>query len=167
MPKYDEYRKSKVITQGTVLRNLNIEGDSVLLYSVVISQSCDIEQAKDDELPSIMVLPMYSDTAFLEGNHLYNNKGRKFDDNNKKGGGSKTKLLRSNQNFRYHYFSEICNLGGMVIDFKRYYTFRKNVVLSQAKDKYVTTINPLYREDLSQRFCNYLSRIGFENENKE
>lgn len=47
-----------------------------------------------------------------------------------------------------------------VIDFKHFFTVPVDVVYKQRKTIYIATIGELYREELSQRFANFLSRIG-------
>lgn len=48
----------------------------------------------------------------------------------------------------------------LVIDFKHYYTIPTEEMYEAYKENYLASVEPLYREDLSQRFANYLSRIG-------
>jgi predicted metal-dependent hydrolase len=78
-------------------------------------------------------------------------------------------LIKTNQNFRFHYIRGEQNLQipESVIDFKHYYTVPRSVIYSNYRDHYLATINELFRELLSQRFANYLSRIGVPKLNKQ
>ncbi len=50
-------------------------------------------------------------------------------------------------------------MGPLIIDFKHYYTIPRNI-LYQNLDHYNVSITELHREQLSQRFAYYLSRVG-------
>lgn len=72
------------------------------------------------------------------------------------------KNLRNNENPRYHFleFDDNIPIVNSVIDFKHYFTVN-NTKLQEHKDKhYICTVSELFRERISQRFANYLSRIG-------
>ncbi len=155
-----EYDVNKKITQGTILKELEIdlsdEKRLTLSKSIIISQSCDIEHSLNNfNLPSIMLLPMYECEFVIDGSYIEGNTMSPIQGNTKK------KLLKDNELARFHYFGENLKLKALVIDFKRYYTFEKNFILDQAQ-RYVATLVTLHRELLSQRFCNYLGRIGLE-----
>lgn len=51
-------------------------------------------------------------------------------------------------------------LPELVIDFKHYYAIPRDTLFRMYPEHYLVTINQLFRESLSQRFSNYLSRIG-------
>lgn len=164
------YDINKNITQGGILEGLIIpiigEENEIkqinLKYSTVISQACDIRQSDKDNnyLPNIMILPMYIVEAFQAGEHLkdcgYSVQQRKIDTKEIE------KLKRNSEHNRYHYLSkgEIHMKHDVIIDFKHYFTIPKESVINQYQEKYIATIDYLYRELLSQRFCNYLGRIG-------
>ena len=67
-----------------------------------------------------------------------------------------------NENKRYHYlnFAQDVELVESVIDFKHYFTVTVNYLNSIREEKYVCSIESLYRELILQRFSNFLSRIG-------
>ncbi|WP_292474386.1 hypothetical protein [Methanosphaera sp.] len=52
------------------------------------------------------------------------------------------------------------NISPIVFDFKRYYTVSTSYIYSVFSDYYLISLNELYRENLSSRFANYLSRMG-------
>jgi hypothetical protein len=70
--------------------------------------------------------------------------------------------VKKNQNARYHHLAEETahQLPDLVLDFKQYFTAPREFFCKRYKAAYVTTLGPLLRELLSQRFVNYLSRIG-------
>lgn len=171
-----KYFKNPQVTQGAILANFIVfsmaEDDTaesgaikeiLLPYCVIVSQACDIEQSNNDTgfLPNIMILPLYTLDSFKDGEHLekcgYSGiKQEPF--GNKK----IEKLVKNSEYSRYHFLQKESEFieHDIVADFKHYYTIPKGLVLNQFEKKYVSTINYLHRELLSQRFCNYLGRIG-------
>lgn len=143
-----------------------------LAYCVLITQDCDLEQdaknradhasqSQDKYLRSLLVLPAYVAEQLRDGNHI------KDDDSNDQRTiqhipTDKWKLITSNQSFRYHFLSgdEGLQIPNLVLDFKHYVTVSRAQLYQQAGDKYIGTINTLFRENLSNRFAHYLSRIG-------
>ena len=165
-----KYIKNLQITQGAVVKDfliisLDEEGEIkkiTLPYCAIVSQACDIEQSNNNNgfLPNIMILPLYIFEIFKEGNHLekcgYEDvKQRQFNSGD-------IKKLISNNEPRYHFLPKQAGLleHDVIADFKHYYTIPKGLVTNQFENKYVATIDSLYRERFSQRFCNYLGRIG-------
>ena len=163
------YDTDKKITQGGILKdpviysiNTDLQPQEITLqYATIISQACDIQQSELDNnyLPNIMVLPMYILDVFKSGEHLqncgYQVKQRTF------GTGEIPKLIKNSEFSRYHFLPKGEHLlHDVVIDFKHYYTLPKNLIINQYQGRYIATIDYLYRELLSQRFCNYLGRIG-------
>jgi len=64
---------------------------------------------------------------------------------------------------RSHFLQEDPKLGipSLVIDFKHYFTIdTKRLYSHDSSNVYLASLTTPYRERLSQRFCNYLSRIG-------
>ena len=118
----------------------------------------DITSMYDKLLPSILVCPAFPAKQLREGTHLnkYNNyilphiNSKKWND------------VTNNEIPRYHYLDHYpeFQIPKLVIDFKRYYTLPTNYLYSVFKEVYVGSLNELYRERVSQRFVNYLSRIG-------
>lgn len=143
-------------------------------YAIVLTQDCDLEQNKkarsktqdsgaivenDKHLISIIVAPLYNAEHLFSGEHLkeIGLSAQKFNS------GLKTPVT-NNQNPRYHYieFDGSIVVPNSVIDFKHYFTVSLNW-LEREIDKRVCGIDPLYRELVSQRFANYLARIGLPN----
>lgn len=72
------------------------------------------------------------------------------------------KQIRDQNNARYQFLEPDLELlvPELVIDFKHYYAIPRATLFKMYKEHYLVTINQLFREFLSQRFSNYLSRIG-------
>ncbi|MGD9153784.1 MAG: hypothetical protein PVG30_09100 [Gammaproteobacteria bacterium] len=165
-------KESSCITQGGILKDFNIysvdsKGAVIkrnLDYVVIISQACDIIQSltssnDNNYLPNIIVLPMYILALFKDGKHLEKN----YDIMQNTFGGKKIEKLEKNSECpRYHFLrgDERLELHDTVIDFKHYYTIPIDMVIDQYQTKHIANINPLNSARLSQRFCNYLSRIA-------
>ncbi len=71
------------------------------------------------------------------------------------------KKITQNNNIRYHYieFSKDILLPPLVIDFKHYFTVSLGNLEEQLTNR-IYSIDPLFRESISNRFAHYLSRIG-------
>lgn len=146
-------------------------------YVVVLTQDCDLEQNKaarekvtvtsqpvenDKHLISVIVAPLYNSEHLFSGMHL-DLLGIVSQAQN-----SKLKMpITNNQNPRYHYieFDESVVVPNSVVDFKHYFTISVGW-LEASIERRVCGIDPLYRELISQRFSNYLSRIGLPSSNE-
>lgn len=169
----------KRICQGDILRDFEyIEFVSnnkktgtgikkIFPYLLVLSQDCDLEsdhknhmECKDNQdkyLISILVCPGYSAEELREGTHL-KEYGLKMNRINSE----RWNNIKNNQNSRYHFLrgAQKLQIPNLIIDFKHYYTISRDVLYKNFNDFYLASINELFRESLSQRFTNYLSRIG-------
>ena len=142
-------------------------------YVLVLTQDCDLEQNKNDRskareldttelkdndkhLISIIVVPLYNSEHLFSGEHL-----SQLDIKAQKHNSDLRKPIKNNQNPRYHYieFSDDVVVPNSVIDFKHYYSVSLEWLESHSANR-ICGINPIYRELISQRFSNYLSRIG-------
>lgn len=140
-------------------------------YVIVLTQDCDLEQnaaareksnsvsgviENDKYLISLIVAPMYNSENFFKGNHLEEIGIRSQVQNTK----LKNPIVQ-NQNQRFHYleFEDSVEVPNSVIDFKHYFSISLNY-LEDNLAKRICGIQPLYRELISQRFSNYLCRIG-------
>lgn len=173
---YRIYRKSR-ICQGDIFQDLFISiggtkgtsqvyDDFSLVYGVILTQDCDLEQdfnerkakAKktDKHLDTVLVCPAYPIDPFSKGEHLEGRVMETFP------GRSLDKLKKNDDLKRYHYIAEDLEHGvpDLIIDFKHFFTIPRDVLYKQKKTGYITSINEIYREYLSQRFTNYLGRIG-------
>jgi hypothetical protein len=137
-------------------------------YTFVLTQDCDLLQnrneriknaeikKKDKFLFSIIVAPLYNAEHLFSGNHLefLDIETELINSDNKK-------KIKQNNNPRYHFinFGDNVALPDAVIDFKHYFSISLNWLESNSH-KRICSIMPIYREYISQRFANYLSRIG-------
>lgn len=176
--------KNNRVCQGDILANVEYieriqEKDGILTVTkivfplvVVLSQECDLtwdfenrnNQGKgnqDKYLLSIIVAPLYNYEQFINGTHLseLEQQMATISSNKKK---TDNKMLRDNKNPRYHFleFDKNIRVVDSVVDFKHYFTVNTTTLQELKKDNFVCSISELYRESLSQRFANYLSRIG-------
>ena len=65
---------------------------------------------------------------------------------------------------RFHYlkFAEN-NMPELIVDFKHFFTINREVIY-QNIDKRLCSLDNLFKEKLSQRFSNFISRIGLPEE---
>ncbi len=175
------------ICQGDILRevkfsfvnNENLEVKEILLpYLIVVSQDCDLEQfiknqkliqeeseKKNNQfLPNVLFLPAYISEQVKSGNYL---KGL-FDIKTEPLGSDLFKPIKQNKNDRYHYIagSPDCQVPDLIIDFKNYFTLPFSYFQEIYPKSYLATINELFRENLSVRFSNFLSRIALPELNR-
>lgn len=142
-------------------------GKRILPYLVILTQDCDLEQDfenhldlsknQDKFLHSILVCPAYLAEKFRRGEHLEELKLKM-----EIIGSERWSTLIKNQIPRYHFLESHPRLQipKLVIDFKHYYTVPRDILYDGAKNRYIGSLNELFREALSQRFAYYLSRIG-------
>jgi len=177
------------ICQGDILRDVtvslgvehNSNGDEVEVeyrycnYAVVLSQDCDLENDykrvaenskleegkkpdHDNCLQVVLVCPAYLLTDFLEGKHIasWNMNTELNSEKNKK------KLKKNSEFKRYHYIKNNGDLGvpELIVDFKHFLTVPRDSLYKIHNQAYLATMGELFREDLSQRFSNFISRIG-------
>ena len=175
---YEKEDKKYKIYQGDIFQNvdylrwvdtINKVIDVIEIpYFLVLTQSCDLEQDykdrqktekenRDKYLQSILVCPAYRAEVFKRGEHLKN-----FDLIMCTSGGTLWKIIKKNNNARYHFMerNEEFGLPDLVIDFKHYYTIPTHILYEIYKDHYVNSLKSLFRENISHRFAFYLSIIG-------
>jgi hypothetical protein len=169
----------KRICQGDILRDVDViesytkvgsTGELKYLtlpYIIVMTQDCDLEsdfknrsdifKSQDKYLRTILACPAYNASEFREGHHL-DDIGLKMEHWNSK----MFAQIKEQQHTRFHFLEQdqILQVPDLVVDFKHYYTIPRDTLFGIYKDNYLVTINQLFREYLSQRFSNYLSRIG-------
>jgi len=174
-------RTVRRICQGDILRDIDVidsytkdaegalEYDEITLpYIVVMTQDCDLDndfknrsetnpEKHDKYLRTVLVCPAYIGAKLKDGTHL-DDLGLKME----KWDSKRFKQIREQNNTRYHFLDTDLKLQvpELVIDFKHYYAIPRDTLFRMYKDHYLVTINQLFREFLSQRFSNYLSRIG-------
>jgi hypothetical protein len=156
--------------------------DVVLGYGFLITQDCDLEwdhrlrykaaakAVHDKLLDTVLLCPAYPAQRLREGTHLseieVNEKGeeqvaKKVD--MQKFNSDMWSNLRKNMYERYHYLpgNDALHIPELALDFKRYQTVKREALIDcRAAKRGLGTLDLLFREDLSVRFANYLSRIG-------
>jgi hypothetical protein len=174
------------VTQGDILRNTKIIDYLVkdktyeiaqieLPYAVIMTQDCDLEQdynnrrvdvdeKQDKYLQSILICPAYQSEIFKDGKHLED----LYPDIHltmEKWDSGRFKTILNQNNHRYYFLEQFQNfqIPSLVVDFKHYHTISREFLYKIYPDCYLATLNQLFREDISQRFSNYLSRIGLPN----
>lgn len=141
-------------------------------YAYVLTQDCDLEQEysnrtnvnaqnQDKHLISVIVAPLYNIEQIYDGAHL-EDIGLKMQTISRKVNGSDNRILKQNNNPRYHYleFPNDISIPNSVIDFKHYFTVNNNLLLEQKRNCFICKVSELYRESISHRFSFFLSRIG-------
>ena len=123
----------------------------------------------DKYLLSAIVAPLYNLDHVVEGTHLENLKQPMEPIQKTKKGSFTTRYnnLIHNEIQRYHFleFPDDFSIHNSVIDFKHYFTVNLEYLMFQKKDNFVCSISELYREQITVRFSNYLSRIGLSEKN--
>ena len=176
--KYRQHRKAR-ICQGDIFKDLLISigsGNNTyhekrdLEHAVVLSQDCDLEQdfrdrnsedsgqeKQDKHIDTILICPAYGFEDFTQGEHIADRQMEPF-----KSIKLRERLKGNDFLKRYHYLPEDLENGivELVVDFKHFITAPRSLLYNSRKEKYIATINEIYREELSQRFANFLSRIG-------
>lgn len=181
----DIFKNFELPTYDIQMESVEIK---ILQYCVVVSQDCDLDQDfnqriafkekygdvenlndkdidgfrkyHDKFLPNILVVEGFVADSLRTGNQL-SDLNLFMDD---KGSEKRTpwKKIIQNETPRYHYLHPSKNpvLSDLVFDFKRYYSVPREYFYEKRSNFYKISLNELYREDLSQRFSNYLSRVG-------
>ena len=156
------------------------DGDSIEVskivfpLAIVLTQACDLQQDynarkkievenrgnQDKFLISVIVAPIYNFEEFRMGTHL-NQLGLTMEPKGRRERSLCSNIIK-NENKRYHYlnFADDVEIVESVIDFKHYFTVTVNYLNSIREEKYVCSLESLYRELILQRFSNFLSRIG-------
>jgi hypothetical protein len=169
------------ICQGDVICDVDwiemvLEQDGILEvtkirfpFVIILTQDCDLSQdhkfrtetktTQDKWLISVLAAPIYNAEHVFAGEHL-SDIGIKSEPVNKKG--RPGEILMQNQNPRFHFleFPIEVPIVPSVIDFKHYFSVPVLYLQPLKKTNFVCTVSELYREDISQRFASFLSRIG-------
>lgn len=180
----DIYRDIEYI-ENVLIENNEIKVSKIIFpLVVVLTQDCDLQQdsayriedvqtpnSDNSRLFSVIVAPLYNEEMFLAGEHLNDNKTITMKMTEIPKYGKKSKIttqynnLINNETPRYHYleFPENVGIVNSVIDFKHYFTVNIDNLMKYKESRFVCKISELYRENVSQRFAFFLSRIGLPN----
>lgn len=153
---------------------------------IVLTQDCDLEQdarirdafekvqqkgnkdsptekTQDKFLLSVLVAPLYNAEHFFMGEHLDK---LEMTMNSIKKTSTEARFIQNNTRPRYHYlkFPDDVPIVDSVIDFKHYFSVNVSYLRNIKDTHFVRKVSSLYREQVCQRFANYLSRIGLPNQ---
>jgi hypothetical protein len=189
----DRYLKHELprLCQGDILRDLElVEWGTVvgaepeqkitltrrrLPYAVVLSQECDLYQdlqnrrnaarpTQDKYLHSVLLGPAYPAQSVREGTHLtaLNVKCEPLNKN-------RWNAVQQNNDPRYHFLpaADAFQVPELVIDFKHFITAPRGVLLELRTGAYLTSLNQLFRDSLSQRFAHFLARVALPDPEEE
>jgi hypothetical protein len=182
MIEVDDGEKNR-ISQGDIYKNIEhieyaFEKDGFIHISkivfplvIVLTQDCDLAQdssfreggkTQDKILISVLVAPIYNADYVFEGTHLDDVYGKERSMESITRNRSPGKYLMQNERCRYHYleFPEDTPIVPSIIDFKHYFSVNISQLIPCRKEYFVCRVSNLYREDISLRFANFLSRIG-------
>lgn len=158
-----------IFTDIEIIESINTKGSQLIIeklsfpYVVCLNQECDLEHdyhcdsPKDRKLLHIAIAPAFNFEDFLTGNHW----AGIFETNaTVKRKDTKSGLIVDNEIPRFHYlkFAEE-NMPELIVDFKHFFTINRNSLYNQF-DKKLCSLDDLFKEKLSQRFSNFISRIG-------
>jgi hypothetical protein len=183
-----QVRKLSRISQGDIYKDIeyieyaveksgDIEISKISFpYVVVLTQDCDLKRDfkfrygrprpnnQDKFLLSVLVAPLYNIEHFFLGEQLstLGINMQKIKRNK-----SPASRIKSNRDVRYHYleFPQDIPIVSSVIDFKHYFSVNIEYLKKQNKNNFVCRIPPMHREKLSQRYANFLARIGLPERN--
>lgn len=172
---YVENISEETVTEGNEeVRILEIK-KIIFPYVVILTQDCDLAQdykfrfdrgkSGDKILLSVLVAPIYNAEDVFEGKHLSKIRDRLMQTIKVKKGKKLTtvgKHLVHNETPRYHYleFPKEVPIVPSIIDFKHYFSLDVEQLYEIREQNFVCKISELYREDISQRFASFISRIG-------
>ena len=163
------------IMQGDIFHDIDVIEDvivkddgsiqlKVITFPLVIclNQDCDLHtdyihraDNKSGSLLHLIVAPLFETSSFREGKNWGElmNVGEHINSN-------MLRIIKNNNDPRYHYvvFPEI-DMPELIIDFKYFFTINRDYLYNRLDHK-VCSVDDLFRELISQRFCDYLSRIG-------
>lgn len=145
-------------------------------YVIVLSQECDlradfeVRSTERDEdqmlyadklLANVLVVPLYNFTHFQAGDHL-ENLGYKMSKYFTTKSRNILDPLEHNEVPRYHYFSfsKDAAIVDCVADFKHFFTVSLAYLYQIKGTHRQVSIDIPFRERISQRLANYISRIG-------
>jgi hypothetical protein len=162
-----------IFTNIEIIENINVIGSKIVLdkvifpYIVCLNQECDLEQdfnsvpTKDTRLLHLAIAPAFNFEDFLSGSHW----GGIFTVGSScKRSDTKTKIIIDNEIPRYHYLKfPDTDMPELIVDFKHFFTINREFLYTKMENR-LCSLDDLFREKISQRFSNFLSRIGLPEE---
>lgn len=178
--------KSSRIRQGDIYKNVEyieyikekkeIREISKIIYPyiIVLTQDCDLKQdfvnrkekkvkpekTQDKYLISILVAPLFNIEHFIRGEHFSELELHMRD--NIPWNSTEGDKIRKNELPRYHYlkFPPEIEIVDSIIDFKHFFSFNIEIINKIRIKNFICSISELFREEISDRFAFYLSRIA-------
>lgn len=171
------------LAQGDILRDVEhveyvLVKDGVVELSkiifpmvIVLTQDCDLAQDhtfrspeenkpnQDKYLLSVLLAPLYNIEQVFSGEHL-RDLGLAMTPIKKNS--TQANNIKNNETPRFHYLEFEIDVPAVpsVIDFKHYFSCNVEHLKEHKKNNFVCQLGDLYRENVSQRYSNFLSRIG-------
>lgn len=157
------YKSLKIIDGELEIEEANFQN------VLVLSQSCDLHREQElegNEILTVLVVPLFEVETFKKGKHL-TEIGKECEVVSEK----LIKRYSQGEHERYHIIEikhsdkDKYNIpDDYIIDFRYFFTAD---IKQFTKEKYVMSLDDLFREKVTQRFSNYLSRIGLPIVNEE
>jgi hypothetical protein len=163
VPFYESYSEKNGLFELSVLE---------FPFAIILTQECDLEQNSkeraayiqkdvsiikhDKFLVSLLCAPLYNAEHLFSGEHL-----SLLNISSEKKNSDHRNYIKTNREPRYHFieFEDSSELVPSIIDFKHYFSLSLQYLENNMHNR-LCSIRPIYREAISQRFSNYLSRIG-------
>lgn len=179
---YYEIKTLDRVCQGNIYRDLSYIVEStkedefsryIEDFAIVVSQDCDLKRDcknriecqemtgknHDKYLKNILFCPLYKYESFIKGEHL--NRIKRSMRCFKSGEHDR---LKTNQEFRFHYLEKCLDfqIPELIADFKHFFSINREIFYSKYHNPshYLCSLSNLFREDISNRFTNYLARIA-------
>lgn len=168
-----------IFTDIEIIERIDVKSSKVIIekiifpYVVCLNQECDLDSDykacsgganKDCRLIHIAVAPAFIFDQFLTGKHwgeifIQSHTGRRTD--------TKYDLIIKNEIPRFHYLKFPENdMPELIIDFKHFFTISRSKLYESIGQR-LCSLDDLFKEKISQRFSNFISRIGLPEENSE
>ncbi|MCR6712896.1 MAG: hypothetical protein NVV57_09495 [Demequina sp.] len=172
------------VSQGDIVRNIDlpecvaVEGAEVVVkitrfpYAVVLTQDCELEQDANarangsigQRILHVLLAPAYHQADLIAGEHLSLLDIQASSINASPKSQSAKDFMRNN-NPRYHQLplsKAGDGLPDLVVDFKHNFSVNADYLatIHAMRGVALTRLADLYREDLSQRYAAFLSRIA-------
>lgn len=141
-----------VVPPNNIIEGSNIDVEVSLIDSVILSQSCDLE---NDKIQIVLVCPYFSLKTFLSQMKEQNKKSKeKAIENLKRGNLPGYHLINKDESIQI--LSDYT-----VVDFRNIYGIQINALFNLVSKLEIRhRLLPPYREHLSQAFARFFMRVG-------
>jgi hypothetical protein len=159
-------------------------------YVIILNQACDMlgmyELRKNNasstkQMSSVLVAPIFEKESVQSGSYITNlvkhtakvNWSATYDINKlsvEKGfNGNEFKIIKSDFHYRYHLLTfpeSFKDIPTSIIDFKQYFTVDINYLYENI-DSRICSLRHIFKEQVTRKFSNFLSRVAIPEINKE